>query len=271
MSLSPLCNVGNLSPPQDVTAAALTEIELVNAAGVLFWGLLCIGADDSTSVAAINASLSINQTTKKATFTAPGSAGAAVIFQSTVGIDSSSSQGVGRDVNMALQPSWTTTFKVNVATSAGLHVVAVNEVYEQNASVGWIEEVNKAIRLVSSGGTFNAVAPWITANAGTPGGILTLTNAQSGSAVRTDTTGGTLTKVKLPAAPTDSFEVEIIDATGQWAAHSLILDGNGNSIVRPDQIGGTGTTAATFTLSVIRGSVVVKWDAVNSLYQVGVN
>lgn len=270
MSLSPLCTVNRGAVPADVTAGASTEIELAVPAGALFWGIVAIDADETTDVATINASLVVDQITKKATFTAPATLGSAVTFQSTVGASAQSTQGSGRDVNGVVQPTWTATFKVNVKTAAGLRVLCANETFEQNSASGWIEEINQAIRLASSG-TVNVVPPWVTANAGTPGGILTLTHGQSGSAVRTDTTGGTLTTVKLPATPTDGDVYEIIDATKQWAAHPLVLDGNGHSVVDPTQIGGTGATAATITLSVIRGSVVAKYDALAGIWQIGVN
>jgi hypothetical protein len=270
LSLNPSCAVNSGSVPATVAAGATVTIALAFPAGANFWGIQAIGTDETSSAAAVNASLVVNQTNKTATFTAPATTGAAVIFQSTVGVSSTSSQGAGRDVNGALQPSWTTTFKVNVATPAGLDVVAVNETIEQNAAFGWIAVINAAIRLLGSGGTFVSVPSWVTANASTPGNVLTLTNAQSGSDVRTDTTGGTLTKVKLPPSPTDGTSFQIIDATGQWGAHSLVVDGNGNNVVVPSQIGGTGSTAATITVNLVRGSVVVKWDATNNLWQVGI-
>lgn len=269
MSLSPQCQVNNAATPADVSSGASTEIELQFPAGALFWGIVALSGDDTTDVSVINASLSVDQVHKKATFAAPSTLGSAVIFQSTVGASLASAQGVGRDVNGAVHPEWTTTFKVNVKTAAGLRVIAASEVGEQNPEVGWVEEVNKAIRLASSG-TIVAVPPWITANASTPGGVLLLTHAQSGSAVRTDTTGGTLTKVQLPAAPTDGDEYEIIDATAQWSTHSLIVDGNGNVVVNPAGIGGAGGTAPTITLSLEEASIVVKWDATNNRWQVGV-
>lgn len=260
---SPTCTVNSLTPPQDVSASATVTVALAVTAGANYWYLTCVGADDLTSVAAINASISINQALKTATFTAPNGAGQCVILQSTVGVGTGSAAGAGTDANNIVQPGFSTTFKVNVPTAGGLHVIASQEKLEQDAVYGWVNEINKALRAVA--GAVIPVPPWVTVT-----GATTLTNGQSGSDVRTDTTSGAYS-LKLPATPTDGCAFQIVDATGQWSTHNLTLDGNGNNIVRPDQIGGAGGTAATFALSLKRGSVDVKWDATNSLWQVGVS
>ena len=265
MGLNPQCTVGNNPTPVDVAAGATgVEIELEFPAGAQFWGIQAIGVDDTANLAAINASLAVNQITKKATFTAPATLGSAVIFQSTVGIGSLSTQGAGYDVNNVLQPSWTTTFKVNVPTSGGLRVICLNEIFEQNSVVGWVEEINKGIR--AAGG---AVAPSVPAWLRVSAAGTVLTNAQSGVAVATDTTSAAFS-IKLPASPTDAVEYEFVDATNQWATHALTIDGNGNAIVNPAKIGGTGGTASTIVLNLNESSVVLKWDATQSRWQCGV-
>jgi hypothetical protein len=261
---NPAVSVNSLTPPQDTTASATVNVALLSSAGAVYWFLTCVGADDLTSVATINASISINLSAKTATFTAPNGAGQCVIMQSTVGIGTASQAGFGTDANNQVQPLFTTTFKVNVATAGGLHVIASNEKLEQDSVYGWINEINKALRAVS--GAVVPVPPWVTVTAtGT-----TLTNGQSGSSVRANTTGGAYS-ILLPASPTDGTTFAFVDPLGTWNTNNLTINGNGNSIVNPAQIGGAGGTAATIALSIKRASVVLKWDATNSLWQVGVS
>lgn len=151
---SPQCLVGGVATPADVTAGATVSVALANAAGANYWSLIAIATDELNTAAAINATLAINQTTKTATFTAPSGLGSAVIFQSTVGILGSSSPAAGKDANGAVQPSFTTTFKVNVRTAALLRVIVPNETLEQGV---WTNELNAAIRTgsgASSSGLF---------------------------------------------------------------------------------------------------------------------
>jgi hypothetical protein len=147
-------------------------IALANPAGVAFWFLTAIGTDETNTVAAINATLSINQTNKTATFTAPGTAGSAVIFQSTVGVSSTSAQGFGRDVNGVVQPTWTTTFKVNVLTSNLQRVIAVNETTEQDPTFGYTSVINNFIRnpaTIGASQRSTAVANGLNSNVATSG------------------------------------------------------------------------------------------------------
>ena len=142
---SPACTINALTPPQDVAASSTVTLALANASGVVFWGLTCIGTDETTTAAAVNATLAVNSSAKTATFTA-GGLGTATIWQSTVGVGSKSQQGAGCDANNAVQPSYTTTFKVNVKAANGNRVLVVNEVNEQDSTFGWINEVNAALR-----------------------------------------------------------------------------------------------------------------------------
>lgn len=156
MSLSPACLVNGAPPPIDVAANSTVTVSLKNTQGVLFWGLTCVGTDELNSSVAVNSSLAINLTNYTATFTAPGGLGSAIILQSTVGSANSSAQGSGVDANGNVQASFTTTFKVNVLTSASLRVTAINETFEQGAA-GWSAPVNAGIR--AAGGTASIPAP----------------------------------------------------------------------------------------------------------------
>ena len=149
---SPVCTVNSGAVPANVTANASVTIALANAAGAAFWGIIATSTDELNTAAAVNATLVVNQTAKTATFTAPSTLGSAVIFQSTVGVSLRSVQGAGRDVNGTLQPSYTTTFKVNVLTGSSLSVVAASEVIEQSTVAGWLASINPAIRAAGSGG-----------------------------------------------------------------------------------------------------------------------
>ena len=133
-SPSPTCTTNGSSPPIDVSASSTVTVALAVSAGAVYWFLTCVGADDLTSVATINASISINLPAKTATFTAPNGAGQAVIMQSTVGVGTGSAAGAGTDANNQVQPLFTTTFKVNVPTAGGLHVLCTNEMLEQEAA-----------------------------------------------------------------------------------------------------------------------------------------
>lgn len=105
------------------------------------WDIRCVSTDETSDPVAITASLSVNYTTKTATFTAPALQ-KALIFQSTVnnmlgpkGVDS----------------SLVTTFGVYTAITSADRVVATNERFEGNANNGWVTVLNGAVRTISSG------------------------------------------------------------------------------------------------------------------------
>ena len=137
---NPACNINGGATPADVSATATVNGALVSSAGANFWSVTCIATDDANTVAAVNATLSVNQGAKTFSFTSL-TAPSAYIFQSVVGIS-----GLGIDANGAPQPSFTTTFKVNVKTAGGRRVLAAGEQFEQDAVHGWINEINAAIR-----------------------------------------------------------------------------------------------------------------------------
>lgn len=140
---SPVCTISSGPTPADVSASSTINGALASTAGANFWGITCISADDSSSVATVNASLVVNQGPKTFSFTS-GAAGTAFIFQSTVGVN-----GLGLDANSVPQASFTTTFKVNVKTTThALRVLVAGEKLEQDAVNGWIAEINAAIRLI---------------------------------------------------------------------------------------------------------------------------
>lgn len=121
----------------NVTPANTVTIGLVSTAGVRSWGITCVYTDDTSDAATVTAALSVNNTAKTATFTAPA-AGKAYIFQSQV--------NSGNDANGAADASLTTTLGVYTLTSGSLRVLATNETQEGNASFGWVKSVNAKIR-----------------------------------------------------------------------------------------------------------------------------
>lgn len=270
---SPLCNVNNAAPPQSVTGGASFEIELANPTGALFWGITGIGCDETTNLATVNASGSINQGTKKATFTAPSTLGSCVIFQSTVGIGGNSSQGAGRDVDNNLVKAFTTTFKVDVLTSLGLSVIALNETFEENTASGWIAELNAAIRAIS--GNIPLTPGFLRLTAGTAVNTPTVTSSapnQSGLVALADTTSAWSNPFRLPTgsnAP-DAFEITLVDSKNKWSTNALTVTTDTGSvpIVDPAQIGGAGGTATSLTLSQGRASVRFKYAKTEGLYVV---
>jgi hypothetical protein len=116
-------------------------VQLASLAGVSTWSLTIAGQDELVAPP----SLSINSTTKTATYTAPA-AGSALLFKSVV--------NAGVDLNGVAQPSYTTTFTVYTLTAGGKRVLASNERTEGSTSFGWIVPINTLIR--GGGGSFTA-------------------------------------------------------------------------------------------------------------------
>src|SRR5271167_2540495 len=123
---SPICSVNGLTPPQNVTAGATVTFGLVSTAGANFWSAFVSDTDELNTTAAVQATVTLNQTTKTGTVTAPAGLGSAVQITSVVGIT-----GLGLDANGAVQKSFTTTFKINVLAANGLAVLTGNETTEQ--------------------------------------------------------------------------------------------------------------------------------------------
>jgi hypothetical protein len=146
--------------PADVGAGATVSGSLNNPAGAEYWSVAVTAADDLTSVAAVQATLVVNQTNKTFSFTAPGTQGTCVQLTSIVGIN-----GLGLDANGRVNPAFTGTYKVNVPAANGLRVLFGNESAEQNATVGWVAAVNAAIR--NAGGSGGSSSPPIRMSVGT--------------------------------------------------------------------------------------------------------
>lgn len=120
----------------DVTPTNTVTIALATTAGADVWTLTCIGTDETSVAATVTSGLTINQTTKTATFTAPA-AGKSYLFRSTVRSSGSAD-------------SYSATFKVCTLTSDLLRVAALGETVENSASFGWVPIVNQTARGLSS-------------------------------------------------------------------------------------------------------------------------
>ena len=142
---SPLININGQSQlPNGINVAggSTVTLALASAAGVYAWNIKCIGTDDLSSAAAVNASLVVNAANYTATFTMPNPVdgyGAAVIFSSQV--------NSGIDINGIQQPYLTTTAGIYVLVDTGLRVGAQNETVEGNAVFGWLTKLNSIIRI----------------------------------------------------------------------------------------------------------------------------
>jgi len=138
----PACTVNGASTSGGVDVAddgGVVTIQLTDLSADT-WAISIIGTDD----AVIKPTLTVNSTTKTATFTKPAGPWA-MIFQSQV--------NGGVDINGAAQSSYTTTFGIYIKTaSKGLRLVAVNERGEGSATFGWTKQVNAAIKTADAGG-----------------------------------------------------------------------------------------------------------------------
>ena len=143
----------------NVTPGNTVTISLASIADVDVWSIACISTDDQSSVASVNASLTIDPIGKTATFVAPV-AGRAYRFQSVV--------NSGRDRNFQIQASYSTTFAIYTLVG-GKRVLSVDETYESDPVFGWIGSYNSVIRtpagvpsgsgvVSASGGSFTASA-----------------------------------------------------------------------------------------------------------------
>lgn len=242
---SPACTVNSTATTNgvDVTASSTPTIALVSASGVTVWELECIGTDENNVAATINASLSINQVAKTATFSAPSSLGSALIFRSRV--------NNGVDANGTVQSSYTTTFKVSVLTSGGARVGALNETTENSATFGWVGVVNGAVRLSPSGaGTITGAPLTWSGSAWAQGTYISLisgTNISQSGAIR---------------LPKDQTIIAVRRADNLADLPILVSDGSDNITI------GSGTSCAGIYLSalyslvsMISGAIKGRWES----------
>ncbi len=243
-SPSPVCTVGGTATPVDVAAGASFTGALANSAGAQFWTVSCTGTDELNTAAAINAGLTINQTLKQFTATAPGATGSngfAMIFTSTVGV-----KGPGLDANGTPQSYLTTTFKVNVKATNGLRVLAQNEVLEQDPVDGWLTVINPALRSAgSTGGSTGPAGPTGAAGATGATGAAGATGATGAVGQGSYTTTGTTFVM-----PASGGSVSIGVASSAWLVIGEVLfvgpggTAGGTAAGYLSVVGLTGTTGA---------------------------
>lgn len=128
---------------KDVTPSATITIRLASTAGVDIWDLTVLGTDETI----VAPTLSVNSTTKVATYTAPASTGTATLFRSTV------TSINGRDPNTGRQPYVVSSQFVVHTLVSGKRVGAVNETVEANMAFGTAAKINPIIRTGGGGGS----------------------------------------------------------------------------------------------------------------------
>ena len=148
---SPLCQVkfgagayASTTNGINATAGSVVVINLISSIGAPTWAIACVYADDLSTVATVNASLTIDPAGRTATFTAPV-AGRGYIFQSVI------NAGNNLATNQP-DPTTATTFGIWVPTASGARVLIPNETFESSSTSGWVADVNFPIRNPSTGG-----------------------------------------------------------------------------------------------------------------------
>jgi hypothetical protein len=142
MAVRPLCQVkdggGSFVATTDgvsVTAGQTLTIRLADVTDVVAWFLVLTGTDETTfppALASVNPSTNqVSSPGAQVTFTLPGGAGRALIFESTV-------TGPGGPQ--------VTTFALYVPTTHGYRVGATGEQREGSTSYGWVTKLNPLIR-----------------------------------------------------------------------------------------------------------------------------
>ena len=146
---SPLCQVkfgagayASTTNGINATTGSVVVINLISSIGAPTWAIACVYADDLSTVATVNASLTIDPVGRTATFTAPV-AGRGYIFQSVI------NAGNNLATNQP-DPTTATTFGIWVPTASGARVLIPNETFESSATSGWVADVNFPIRNPSS-------------------------------------------------------------------------------------------------------------------------
>lgn len=248
--VSPICQVKDGSGSYtsttngvNVTAGNTITIKLYDVSGVKTWSIQCISTDDNHVAATITSGLTVNQTTKTATFTAPADS-SSLIFKSIV--------NGGVDNNGVIQPSYSTTLGVYILTAGALRVGAVGETTEGSASFGWTTKINSLIRsaISSTAPTTGDLMQW-NGSAWTPVPVqsigsllptpssLVLRNA-FGNIIASSDAGATIANYNGSgitfSGATDCVIKESLDSSSSGKGHSLFL--SGQSMSSPFTVGG---------------------------------
>jgi hypothetical protein len=272
---SPVCTVnGSPTPPAvAVSATSTITIALSNPAGAQYWSVSCTSTDETNTAAAVNATIVVNAGAKTATCTAPSTAGSALIFTSQVGV-----LGLGIDANKKTQPSFTTTFKVNVLTAGGNPVLAANEQGEQGASYGWVSIINALLRtsalsLPTPPGTGTTVLTDISGvlSWAAPGSVAIVSITTSGTHavaanthyyVNLGTAGGNVTLTTAAIGSGQSFSVKLIGSLGGFTCTiSPITAGS-----HIESLSSPGTLSTSMILNVLGEEVTLESPDGTNLY-----
>lgn len=244
---SPVAGVG-----ANVLAGATVTVALQDSTGVATWVLICTSTDELNTVAATNATLIINQTTKTATYTQPSTAtGSAVQFTSTV------------DTGIS------TTFGVFVLDPLGTRLFFPGETSESSGSFGVVADLNALGRSTLSvpnatsttpgaiiltkdlGGVYNA--PLVVGLQGNPIKVQTLGAAQDGyvlSWVNADSKYEAVSVNSIAVAEATTTSFGTIKLAGD-------LSGAGTVAAAPTVASVTGASAADTTINAPAGNSIV--------------
>jgi len=239
MAPSPLCSVNGSATAGgfNASAGAALTIQLLDLSA-RSWSIVVAGVDDSQSMP--GPALSVNNTTRTATCTAPG-VGTATLFRSTV-VDA---QGV----------SYSTTFCVYVLAGSK-RVIATGETTEGDSVHGHVAQTNAAIRATA--------APVAVV---TPTGVAATDDASVQAAV-TASAGGALVAKLAPGAFEISAGKRVRSGTTLTASRGAVVtstiatgDGHTDSVLYADnQEGGSATSLpelATLAAAAAEGATVV--------------
>jgi hypothetical protein len=147
----------------NVTPANTITIALAATSGVDTWTLAIVGTDEVTAAPTVT----VNSTTKTATYTAPAS-GSALLFRSTASSPNARDPVTGR-------PGYTVseTFCVYTLTG-GKRVHATGETFESHHTFGWMPTMNDIVRTGGGGGSTPTGTGFRHVTAGTEDGAAAL-------------------------------------------------------------------------------------------------
>lgn len=181
----------------DVTVGNTISIRLASTAGVDVWSIQCITTDETSTAP----TLTVNYTTKVATFTAPA-AGKALRFKSTV-------------TSQSDKVTSSATFCIYTLTGSGQRVVAFQETTEGDSSFGWTARLNAAVRQITS-------SAFVT-------GPDTVDIPELQVSTYCDLTAGDVT-CTLPASPAMGARHGFKVQPGTGGTYKLVIHGNGEYV-----------------------------------------
>lgn len=127
----------------NVAYGEVVSLRLADVAGVRLWSLTITSADDETVRLGTIPIVTLNGTTRTATFTMPvlPNNGCTLRIQSVVGI-----ANFGTDGSDVPHAEYTAKTVVCVLAPSGFRVIAIDQTLEGSAAAGWTKELNSLLR-----------------------------------------------------------------------------------------------------------------------------